>query len=181
MARILILYSSVDGHTVTICQRIAERAEGHGHEVTLSSMDGGDPVDPAGFDRIVIGASIRYGKHRPNVSQFVERNAEVLRERPGAFFTVNLVARKPNRNTPDTNPYLKKFLQRVSWEPRLSAVFAGKLNYSLYGFLDTQMIRLIMWLTKGPTNGDAVVDFTDWEQVDAFGDQVSSEAFASAS
>ena len=80
-----------------------------------------------------------------------------------------------------TNPYLKKFLQRVSWEPRLRAVFAGKLNYSLYGFLDTQMIRLIMWLTKGPTNGDAVVDFTDWEQVDAFGDQVSSEAFASVS
>jgi hypothetical protein len=27
MAKILILYSSVDGHTQTICRRIAERAE----------------------------------------------------------------------------------------------------------------------------------------------------------
>jgi hypothetical protein len=71
--------------------------------------------------------------------------------RPAAFFTVNLVARKPNRNTPDTNPYLKKFLQHPAGSRRLVAVFAGKLNYARYGFLDTQMIRLIMWLTKGPT------------------------------
>ena len=181
MATILILYSSVDGHTQTICRRIAERAEGHGHDVTLASMDADDPVDPAGFDRVVIGASIRYGKHRPNVAAFVERHAAALRERPGAFFTVNLVARKPNRNTPASNPYLKKFLQQVSWQPQEVAVFAGKLNYALYGFLDTQMIRLIMWLTKGPTNTDAVVDFTDWRQVDAFGDRLASAEFGAAS
>jgi menaquinone-dependent protoporphyrinogen oxidase len=180
MASILILYSSVDGHTVSICRRIAERAEGHGHDVTLSSMDSGDGGDPAGFDRVVIGASIRYGKHRPNVLAFVERHAETLSSRPGAFFTVNLVARKPNRNTPDTNPYLKKFLQRVSWKPQATAVFAGKLNYALYGFLDTQMIRLIMWLTKGPTNRDAVVDFTDWDAVDAFADRLSGDGFDTA-
>jgi menaquinone-dependent protoporphyrinogen oxidase len=177
MARILILYSSVDGHTMSICRRIAARAEGHGHEVTLHSLDAGDGNDPAQFDRVAVGASIRYGKHRPNVQAFVERHAETLASRPGAFFTVNLVARKPNRNTPDTNPYLKKFLQRVSWKPQALAVFAGKLNYSLYGFWDTQMIRLIMWLTKGPTNSDAVVDFTDWDAVDAFADRLSGDEF----
>jgi menaquinone-dependent protoporphyrinogen oxidase len=94
---------------------------------------------------------------------------------------VNLVARKPNRNTPESNPYLKKFLRQAGWEPQAVAVFAGKLNYALYGFLDTQMIRLIMWLTKGPTNRDAVVDFTDWQQVDAFCDRLSGADFGAAS
>jgi menaquinone-dependent protoporphyrinogen oxidase len=31
------------------------------------------------------------------------------------------------------------------------------------------MIRLIMWITKGPTDPKAVVEFTDWQQVEAFG------------
>lgn len=32
------------------------------------------------------------------------------------------------------------------------------------------MIRLIMWLTLGPTGGKSQVDDTSWESVDAFAD-----------
>jgi menaquinone-dependent protoporphyrinogen oxidase len=30
------------------------------------------------------------------------------------------------------------------------------------------MIRFIMLITKGPTDPNAVVEFTDWQRVDAF-------------
>ncbi len=33
------------------------------------------------------------------------------------------------------------------------------------------MIRLIMWLTKGPTDPAGTYDFTDYKEVDAFGRQ----------
>jgi menaquinone-dependent protoporphyrinogen oxidase len=49
------------------------------------------------------------------------------------------------------------------------AVFAGKLDYPIYTFLDRQVIRFIMWMTKGPTDPQAVVEFTDWKKVDDFG------------
>ena len=51
-------------------------------------------------------------------------------------------------------------------------MFAGKLDYPRYGFFDRQMIRLIMWMTKGPTDPKAVVEFTDWAKVDAFAHEV---------
>jgi menaquinone-dependent protoporphyrinogen oxidase len=35
------------------------------------------------------------------------------------------------------------------------------------------MIRFIMWMTKGPTGRDAVVEFTDWPQVEAFGREIA--------
>ena len=38
-----------------------------------------------------------------------------------------------------------------------------------YSFFDRLMILLIMWITKGPTDPNAVVEFTDWHQVEAFG------------
>ncbi|MBK5206232.1 MAG: menaquinone-dependent protoporphyrinogen IX dehydrogenase, partial [Polaromonas sp.] len=69
----------------------------------------------------------------------------------------------------DTNPYLLKFLKQISWKPKQLAVFAGKIDYPKYSFLDRLVIRFIMWMTKGPTKRDAVVEFTDWHQVEAFG------------
>jgi menaquinone-dependent protoporphyrinogen oxidase len=40
------------------------------------------------------------------------------------------------------------------------------------------MIRFIMWMTKGPTDPKAVVEFTDWSRVEAFGDEVAQMASA---
>ncbi len=53
-------------------------------------------------------------------------------------------------------------------------MFAGKLDYPKYGPFDRFMIRFIMWITKGPTDPTTVVEFTDWQQVEAFG-RVASE------
>ena len=85
------------------------------------------------------------------------------------MFSVNVVARKPEKNTPETNPYLQKFLKQIPWQPRHMAVFAGKINYPIYTFWDRQAIRFIMWMTKGPTDLTTVVDFTDWNKVEEFG------------
>ncbi len=67
-----------------------------------------------------------------------------------------------------TYRYHKVELQ-VSWQPKELAVFAGRIDYKKYRFWDRQIIRFIMWITKGPTNPQAVVEFTDWNKVDDFG------------
>jgi menaquinone-dependent protoporphyrinogen oxidase len=170
--RILITYATTDGHTLRICQRLQQVMEGLGSQVTVSLLAQADALELASFDRIVVGASIRYGHHQPVVAEFVNRHQALLESRPSAFFTVNIVARKPNKNTPETNPYCRKFLKSVAWKPALAAVFAGKLNYPIYGPLDRLMIRFIMLITKGPTDPKAVVEFTDWAQVEAFGREV---------
>lgn len=169
MADILILYSTTDGHTLEICRRLKQVIEQHENKVTLLPIDDCPSLDLQSFDKIVIGASIRYGKHSPQVVDFINRNQELLDSKPNAFFSVNVVARKPDKNRPETNPYLQKFLKGISWRPRELAVFAGKIDYPSYRFFDRLMIRLIMWMTKGPTDPKAVIEFTDWQQVEAFG------------
>ena len=173
MAKILILYSTTDGHTRKICERLQQVIEHQAHQVTVVSVQYEPLVDLGSFDKIVIGASIRYGKHSPLIYQFIKRHAQLLDARPNAFFTVNIVARKPEKNRPETNPYMRQFLTKTSWRPRELAVFAGKIDYPLYGFLDRFMIRLIMFMTNGPTDSKAVIEFTDWQQVETFGQRVS--------
>ena len=173
MASVLIAYSTVDGHTRHICERIAAGVRQQGFEVELAPIDDGPAVDLAAFDKIVIGASIRYGKHRPQVVDLINDNKDVLEGRPSAFFSVNVVARKPEKNQPSTNPYLQKFLKQIEWQPQHLAVFAGKIDYPRYSFWDRQAIRFIMWMTKGPTDPQAVVEFTDWNKVDEFAQLVA--------
>jgi menaquinone-dependent protoporphyrinogen oxidase len=172
--RILIAFSTTDGHTPRICERMKLVMQSLGKQVAVMPLADVVPMELPSFERIVIGASIRYGHHQPQVAQFIAANQSLLESRPSAFFTVNIVARKPNKNTPETNPYLRKFLQRISWKPRLTGVFAGKLDYPRYGFFDRLMIRFIMLITKGPTDPKAVIEFTNWDAVEVFAREVCS-------
>ena len=169
MAKVLILYSTTDGHTIEICKRIKKTVEAQGYRVQMQDLQDGPELVSGTFDKVVIGASIRYGKHQPLVGEFIKENQSILEAYPNAFFSVNVVARKAEKNRPETNPYLQKFLKKIDWQPQQLGVFAGKIDYPSLGFVDKQMIRLIMWITKGPTDPNAIVEFTDWDKVDEFG------------
>jgi menaquinone-dependent protoporphyrinogen oxidase len=173
MAKILFLYSTVDGHTHEICQRLAEVVTIEGHEAELVELTPAAKPGLDAVDCIVIGASIRYGKHRPEVAAFINANVAALRSKPSAFFSVNAVARKPEKRDPDTNPYVVKFLKTIDWSPEVIEIFAGKIDYPRYGFIDKTMIRFIMWMTKGPTDPASTTDFTDWDKVAAFGRRIA--------
>lgn len=166
--RLLIAYSTTDGHTLEICERIAHIVRGEGHDVDMCELEQLFSPTLEACDRVVIGASIRYGHHRPAVASFIARHQAELDARPNAFFSVNAVGRKPHKRQADTNPYVRKFLRQISWQPQQVEIFGGRIDYPRYGFFDRNMIRLIMWMTGGPTDPRSVTDFTDWAQVDAF-------------
>jgi menaquinone-dependent protoporphyrinogen oxidase len=125
------------------------------------------------FDKIIIGSSIRYGVHHEKIIEFIKTNKKQLDTIKTAFFSVNLVARKPEKSTPDTNPYVLKFFKNIDWKPTHIEVFAGMLNYKKYKFFDRIMIQFIMWMTKGPTDRDTVIEYTNWDKVKKFGKTIT--------
>ena len=167
----LIIYSTTDGQTISIAEKIGEVLE---NSKVISIADA-ETLNLNDFETIVIGASIRYGKHKPEVYKFIKDNLEVLDAKKNAFFSVNVVARKPEKNTPDTNPYMQKFLELSKWSPKNLSVFAGKIDYPQYKFVDKQMIRFIMWMTKGPTDINGTFEFTDWKKVESFAKELKSQ------
>lgn len=170
----LIVYSTIDGHTRKICQSVQRFLEDSGHQVVLMTVEEAIDQDCSGFNRIVIGASIRYGRHRPSLYDFIRKHRTTLGALPSAFFSVSGVARHADKATPAGNPYFQKFVDQAAWSPQLSAAFGGRIDYAQYRFMDRQMIRLIMWLTGGPTELDQPVEFTDWSAVEAFALQIKN-------
>ena len=164
---LLIIYSSTDGHTKIICENIINNLK-NSSNVELVSLDQARNLDLSKFNKIVIGASIRYGRHSSDLYRFVKFNKDILERKDTAFFSVNVVARKIEKSDPETNPYIKKFLKISNWKPGKIAVFAGKVDYPKYRFFDKYIIKLIMFITKGPTDTTQTYEFTNWSKVDAF-------------
>ena len=172
MHRTLIIYSSTDGHTETICKRISNSLDDK-NETKIMSLDDALKVDLSIFNKIIIGASIRYGKHSKKLYKFITSNKNVLDQKQGIFFSVNVVARKLEKNTPETNPYIQKFLKISNWKPKKIGVFAGRVDYPNYGFFDKYVIKFIMFLTNGPTDTSQSYEFTDWSKVDKFAKELA--------
>ena len=174
MKKALIIYSTTDGQTKNICTKLREYSEKK-NSIDLFSINETEKIDLRSYEKIVLGASIRYGTHNQKVFEFVKNYIDILEKKETAFFTVNVVARKKEKNTPETNPYMKKFLDLSGWKPDKLGVFAGKIDYPKYGFFDKQIIRLIMFITKGPTDTSQTYEFTDWEKVREFSQQLFND------
>jgi menaquinone-dependent protoporphyrinogen oxidase len=168
-----IIYSSVDGQTLKICNKLREGLLQNNQNVELFSITAFNE-DVTNYDKLIIGASIRYGVHNKEITDFINTHKKQLDSIKTAFFSVNLVARKPEKNTPDTNPYVIKFFKSIDWTPTIVEVFAGKLDYKKYPFFDRVMIQFIMWMTKGPTNTNTEIEYTNWDKVAAFGIQLKN-------
>ena len=167
MSNFLIIYSTTDGHTKTICERIKNFLN-EGNLVELLPLEDAKKIDLSNFEKIIIGASIRYGNHSKELYKFINLNKKILNRKKSAFFSVNVVARKLEKNTAETNPYINKFLKISKWKPDKINVFAGKVDYPNYNFFDKYVIKFIMFMTKGPTNTSQSYEFTDWSKVDDF-------------
>ncbi len=175
MARLLLLYNGIYGHTQRICEYLSSQLAAHGHSADIAALGEGG-ADFAAYDAVVIGAAIRHGKHNPAVLEFVQRHLAALQAKPSAFFSVSLIARKPTRNTAATNPYVRAFLERSPWQPAVVGVFGGELDYQRYGLFNRYVIRLIMTINKGPTDLNTKVVFTDWDAVQRFAGSVAALA-----
>ena len=81
----LIIYSSTDGHTETICKRISNYLDNM-NEIKIMSLDDALKINLSTFNKIIIGASIRYGKHSKKLYKFIKLNKNILDQKNSIFF-----------------------------------------------------------------------------------------------
>ena len=164
----IFIYSSSNGQSLKICETLNEEKES-----LILNIDRINSVNLDNFDQIIIGASVKYGDHNKKIYNFVKNNKILLKRKKTVFFSVNATARKSEKNTPNTNPYITKFLKKTNWKPDHIGVFAGKIDFPNYNFLEKYIIKFIMWITNGPTDTTKTYEFTDWDAVKKFSREIN--------
>jgi len=168
----LILYSTTEGHTARIAERIAQRLRGKGRRVEMHRADAvPESLEPAGYDGVIVGSSIHYGRHPGFLRTLARRFRAALTAQPSAFFSVSLSAGGPGAKPEAARRYLETFLRQVDWHPAQTATFAGALQYSKYGVFKRLLMRMIVGIAGGDTDPTRDYEYTDWNAVDRFADE----------
>ncbi len=174
MARMLIVYGTSEGQAAKIAEQIAATVRRAGHDVDVRHVR--DVRDAAldGYDAVVVGGSLHMGRYQPGVRDFIARHKALLESRPSAFFSVSLAAasRDPNERTAALR-IAREFVAKAGWSPRLVASFAGALKYTQYGFFTRLMMKRIARKEGGSTDTSRDVEYTDWDEVGRFAEQLS--------
>lgn len=170
MKKVLVLYSSYEGQTRRILSHILAQAADV--DASWNRLDDIKGLDWSAYDEVLVGASIRYGHFPKALLQLAQQHTQELMAARASFIAVCLTARKPEKATPETNLYVRKWLQRSPWQPHQCAVFAGALCYSKYNWWQTRIIQFIMLLTGGSRDTSKDLEFTDWSRVAEFGRQL---------
>jgi len=176
MSSVLVLYYSRGGHTAKISRAIAEHIVSLGHQCAVMHISEADKteLDWSQYDCIALGACVLYGSYHKSVFQFTTEHQSELSAKPNSFYSVNVVARKPEKRVPENNKYLQKFIELSSWKPDDVKVIAGKVDYPSWPWYDRLAIQFIMKMTDGPTDPKSVIDYTDWDDVKVYAEHLIS-------
>jgi menaquinone-dependent protoporphyrinogen oxidase len=172
MRRILIVFASSHGQTRQIARTLAARFEAAGHLVELADAAVAVP-EPRGFDAVVIGSRVQFGKHAPAIVRYVQAHRAALATLPTAFFSVSMSAAQAGASE-DPNGYLAQFFAATGWQPGCAEAIGGALRYRQYNWI---LRRVMTWLAKRgghatDTSRDHV--YTDWAAVTRFADHITA-------
>lgn len=174
MKKIFLTYGTTEGQTAKIAEFIADVLRAHGHDVTVLDVKDAAGTIPAGYDGIVVGASIHMGKHDKHVVDLVKKNQDTLARVPSAFFSVSLAAAGDES---EARGYVEEFVEETGWRPHRAAQFAGALLYTQYNFVKRHMMKRIVRDKPGDIGTDLSRDYvyTEWDGVKLFAEHFAQD------
>jgi len=175
MARILIVYGTVEGHTADVVAALTAGLARCGHQPTAVRVDAA-PDDLDAYDTLVVGSSVHVGKLHKGVLTWIGEHRAQLEARPSAFFEVCLSAASPDGGPAQAKAYVEQLTAETEWQPDLVGIFGGALLYTRYGFIKRRMMRSIAEQGGLATDTSRDVDYTDYDAVRHFAEDVGSLA-----
>lgn len=169
MDKVLILFSSYDGQTAQIAERVGAHLARAGHGASVVPLGTQDTATlVARHDGVIVAGAVHYGHHARELEQAVREHRAALEARPNAFFSVSMSAARPGKGTQEAQRCVADFIERTGWQPRATATFAGALRYSRYNPFVRFMMRLISAAAGGDTDTTRDHEYTDWAAVERF-------------
>ena len=172
MKRILIVYATSHGHTRAIAEALATRLRSGRHIVELADA-GANPVPPIGYNIVILGSRVEFGRHAPSSIGYIETHRALLQALPTAFFSVNNAAATAH----DVDPlgYLERLFTTTKWRPRHAIAFVGALPYREYGWMLRIVMKQIAKRAGTPTDTSHNHVLTQWDSADRFADEVADD------
>lgn len=158
--RILMVTASRHGSTDEIGQEIAASLAAAGFVVTVSEP--GDVSAVTGYDAVVLGSAVYYGRWMAAMGEFVERLADQLRHaRLWLYWSGPVARQRPHRGGAGSP---EAYVRRL--EPRGWREFGGKVDARTLGRGEKSILSM---------SGGGPGDFRDFDEVREFAQEIVAD------
>lgn len=178
----LVLYATREGHSAHIAAHIARLLRESGQPTEVFDVAGFETFDLASHSKVILVASVRGGKHEPEMIKLATRYRRELDQLPTAFLSVSLTeATAENTSAPPeqradaarrVNATMEGFFNETGWHPSHVKAVAGALPYSKLNFVVRFVVKQIAKHTTGDSDTSHDYEYTSWPELDRFIDQI---------
>ena len=167
--KILVLFSSVEGHTKKIASEIASQLEKSGAEVFLTNVTDPGYCDPGVYDAAILCAPIHIGEYPSAFIQYIQNWKSALKSIPTAMISVSLaiISDDPSEKS-EAEAYTDQLLEKTGWIADHVHHAAGALKYLEYDFFKRWVMRRIVGSESGMVDTSKDYELTDWKALSEF-------------
>ncbi|MFC1504068.1 flavodoxin domain-containing protein [Spirochaetota bacterium] len=167
MKKILILYSTKEGHTKSIAEKIASELKQETELIRVTRKN--QKINFLEYSFVILGASIHIGSYQKRFLKFVKKNIQELNYLQTAFFTVCLTVKEEGeQGKAEVKKYIDTFIDYTKLSTVHKSVFAGALLYKEYSFLKRLLMSSIAKKSGGDHDTAKNFIYTDWNDVKKF-------------
>ena len=166
--KVLVGYSTSEGHTRKIARHVGDRLVDIGHAVELLCLDDSGDLELERFDRIILASPIHTGHYHRAFSDFVGKRSDQLNDMPTLFLSISLAA--AGHDAEDWKSLAKiaaDLTEATGWAPTQTEQIAGAYKPSEYDFFKRFIMRKIISAKDPAADLDQDKIYTDWEKLDA--------------
>lgn len=157
MSKVLVVYGTKSGCTAGVAERIGSALAAAG--LAADVLPAENKPDPAGYDGVIVGSGIRVGQWHSAVKEWVAENADALKVRPTALYTVCLTLVSEPDKLDEVRAYTEPMLAESGIEPVDIGLFGGWFEPKQFSFVE----RTVLKAMKAPQG-----DHRDWDAIDAW-------------
>lgn len=157
MSKVLVVYGTKSGCTAGVAERIGEALTAEGLTVDVAPAE--DGPDPAGYDGVVVGSGVRVGQWHSATKEWFAENADALKVRPTALYTVCLTLASEPEKIDEVRAYTDPVLAASGIEPIDIGLFGGWFEPKRFSFIE----RTVLKAMKAPQG-----DHRDRDAIDAW-------------
>ncbi|QZE14189.1 hypothetical protein K4L44_16950 [Halosquirtibacter laminarini] len=163
----LILYHTNYGFSYTVAEFVKQAISRSNLEVVICSIDQADLLDLFSYSYKYIISPIKYGNYAKKVLNFLKQYDHILSKTHCVIVSIDLVSRKNDRNSLENNKQVSKIWSKLNWTPTRLIIIPGELDYSKYNFIEKKMMKLLMYIMKGPTDSNTSEVYTNWKSLES--------------
>jgi len=178
-----IFFATREGQTAKIAEHIASDLRAHAMDVdVLNVRNSSVPIDWSGYDIAFVAASVHVEHHEREMIEFVRAHRGQLDQVGAVFISVTMseagaedpaaTAERRRQGAADAQRMIDVFVKETGWKPARCLPVAGALMYTRYNFLIRFVMKRISRKQGGPTDTSRDYEFTDWQGLDRFVEEV---------